>query len=87
MRTAKKSMLTSIVSLVLCIAMLAGTTFAWFTYVKILNPVVDVNISAWQVDFKDNENVLGTAMQFEVGKFYPGMNDYIKEIENWGIIK
>ncbi len=31
MRTAKKSMLTSIVSLVLCIAMLAGTTFAWFT--------------------------------------------------------
>lgn len=56
-------------------------TFAWFTYTKILNPTVDVNVSAWQVDFKDDNTVLGTAMEFQVGNFYPGMADYTKEIE------
>ena len=56
-------------------------TFAWFTYTKILNPVVDVNVSAWQVDFKDSDTVLGNAMTFDVGNFYPGMNDYTKQIE------
>lgn len=56
-------------------------TFAWFTYTKILNPIVDVNVSAWQIDFKDNEDVLGTSLQFAVGNFYPGMDDFTKEIE------
>ena len=59
-------------------------TFAWFTYTKILNPAVDVNVSAWQIDFKDDNptnDVLGTSMEFQVGKFYPGMADYTKEIE------
>lgn len=56
-------------------------TFAWFTYTIILNPVVDVNVSAWKVDFKDNSGLLGTSMQFSVGNFYPGMADFIKEIE------
>lgn len=31
MRNMKKSILASIVSVVLCISMLLGTTFAWFT--------------------------------------------------------
>lgn len=56
-------------------------TFAWFTYTRILESDVDVNVSAWQVDFKDNNAILGTSMQFQVGNFYPGMNDYTKEIE------
>lgn len=61
-------------------------TFAWFTYTMILNPTVDVNVSAWQVDFKDSTGLLGTSMQFAVGNFYPGMADFTKEIviENLG---
>ena len=31
MKTAKKQFLASVVSLMLCVAMLVGTTFAWFT--------------------------------------------------------
>ena len=31
MKTTKKSLLTSVVALFLCVAMLSGTTFAWFT--------------------------------------------------------
>lgn len=56
-------------------------TFAWFTYTMFLDTNVDVNVSAWQVDFKDNDTVLGTSMQFQVGNFYPGMDDYTKQIE------
>ena len=56
-------------------------TFAWFTYTKILNPVVDVSISAWKVDFKDDDDVLGTSLDFVVGNFYPGMADYSKQIQ------
>lgn len=57
-------------------------TFAWFTYTMILDNTVDVNVSAWQIDFKDG-SVLGTDMSFEVGIFYPGMDDddYSKSIE------
>ena len=56
-------------------------TFAWFTYTMILNPAVDVHVSAWQIDFKDDATTLGSAMQFEVSNFYPGMNDYTKSLE------
>ena len=56
-------------------------TFAWFTYTMILNPRVDVNVSAWQVDFKDSDGTLGTTLQFQVGNFYPGMEDVTKQIE------
>ena len=56
-------------------------TFAWFTYTMILDSKVDVNVSAWQVDFKDDDSILGTDMQFEIGNFYPGMDDFVKNIE------
>ena len=56
-------------------------TFAWFTYTIILDTTVDVNVSAWQVDFKDNENILGTSMEFQVGIFYPGMEDFVKDLQ------
>ena len=61
-------------------------TFAWFTYTIILDNKVDVNVSAWQVDFKENTTVLGNNMVFQVEKFYPGMTDIKKSIgiENLG---
>lgn len=57
-------------------------TFAWFTYTMVLDNTVDVNVSAWQIDFDDGW-VLGKDMSFSVGKFYPGMGDdnYAKSIE------
>ena len=48
-------------------------TFAWFTYTMIVNPAVDVEVSAWKIDFKDDTATLGSSMSFAIGKFYPGM--------------
>ena len=61
-------------------------TFAWFTYTMILNPQVDVNVSAWQVDFKDGEDTIDTSLEFAIENFYPGMEDFTKQItiENLG---
>lgn len=57
-------------------------TFAWFTFTKVLNPQVDVHVSAWQVDFKDDAGNLENSIDFDlVGTFYPGMEDFVKEIE------
>ena len=50
-------------------------TFAWFTYTMILNPTVDVNVSAWKIDFKDDTATLGNSMSFEIGNFYPGIDE------------
>ena len=56
-------------------------TFAWFTYTRILDTTVDVHVSAWQIDFKDDETTLGNSLNFSVDNFYPGMTDYTKSIE------
>lgn len=58
-------------------------TLAWFTYTMILDTTVDVKVSAWKVDFKDDTAVLGTDMSFQIENFYPGMeaDEYAKKLE------
>ncbi len=56
-------------------------TFAWFVSSIILETNVDVNIAAWEVDFKNNQESLANTLQFNVENFYPGMDEQTKEIE------
>lgn len=81
--TSKKIKKVKSTTLKLALIMLnfVFATFAWFTYTKILNPALEVNVSGWQIDFKDDTTTLGSDLQFEVGNFYPGMNDYTKSLE------
>lgn len=57
------------------------TTFAWFAYTRILQNDVDLNVSAWKMDFKSNNETLENIVQFQAENLYPGMTDYIKDIE------
>ncbi len=61
-------------------------TFAWFLYQMTLETTVDVKVSAWKMDFKENNTSLETSVNFELENFYPGMDDYVKtiQIENLG---
>lgn len=61
-------------------------TFAWFIFKMTLDVDVDVKVSAWKVDFKENDTSLETDVTFELENFYPGMQDFVKniEIENLG---
>jgi len=63
-------------------------TFAWFIYELTLDVDVDVKVSAWKIDFKQDETSLETEtdLVFDLANFYPGMQDFVKEIklENLG---
>lgn len=73
---------STILKLALLLLNFIFATFAWFAYTMILDTQVDVNVSAWQVAFKDdNDESLGTSMQFQIENFYPGMDDFIKKID------
>ena len=62
-KTTKKTLLTSVLSLVLCMAMLIGTTFAWFTdSVSSTNNIIksgnlDVNLYYWDNSMSAGTNV------------------------------
>ena len=77
-RTTEKALVLSIISTFLCIAMLAGTTFAWFSQNKSQN-VSDIKIGGFGVDilnasgaeFDTNDTLTFTpAGNWEPGKTY-----------------
>ena len=65
-KSTKKTLLTSVLSLILCMAMLIGTTFAWFTdSVSSTNNIIksgnlDVNLYYW-----DNSMATGTNVSIQ----------------------
>lgn len=78
-KTTKKTLLTSILSLVLCMAMLVGTTFAWFTdNVTSANNIIrsgnlDIVLEYW--DGKDWRDVDGSADILSGDLWEPGYTD------------
>lgn len=62
-------------------------TFAWFSYSMNLDATVDVKVSTWKVDFKDDTtSITGEEIQLQLDTIYPGMDTYSKQIniENLG---
>ena len=93
MKTTKRSFLTSLTSLVLCISMLLSTTFAWFTDIAISsgNVIQSGNLDAemhWSdhlldADSSDWKNADGVPV-FTYDKWEPGYTEvkYIKVSNN-----
>ena len=52
-------------------------TFAWFTYTKILNPAVDVDVSTWKIDFKDNSDKTLENEKINCFRRYPDLDGVI----------
>ena len=65
-RSTKKTLLTSVLSLVLCMAMLIGTTFAWFTdsVTSGNNKVVAGNLKV-DLQVLEEDNVTWTSIKEE----------------------
>ena len=67
----KRALLMSVLSLMLCVTMLLGTTFAWFTdSVTSANNVImsgnlDVNLQYWDMDAKKWKDVNGSSELFD----------------------
>ena len=92
MRSVKRSLFTSVVSLLLCFVMLIGTTFAWFTdVVTSANNIIttgnlDVSMH-WSDNNEDWNNAegIGAKPVFDYDKWEPGYTEvrYIK-VKNEG---
>ena len=91
-KTTKKTLLTSVLSLILCMAMLIGTTFAWFTdsvtssnnkiqagTLQIDLELLDKESGSWSSIKKSNEAI------FDYNLWEPGYTDVkILKVENEG---
>ena len=65
-RATKRALLTSVMALVMCVVMLVGTTFAWFTDTAStgVNKIVSGNLKVDIVD-EHNESLVGKTLSFK----------------------
>ncbi len=55
------------------------STFAWFSYIRVLDNDVNVHVSTWKIEFKSDEQLVNS-VEISVDNFYPGMEDIVKNI-------
>lgn len=74
----KKVKLRNIIILIL---ILAFNAYAWFIYATKVATAIDVRVSSWNVEFLSGEESVGTNMQIELDRIYPGMEKFEKDIQ------
>ena len=81
-RATKRALLTSVMALVMCVVMLAGTTFAWFTDTastgvnKIQAGNLDIEVK-YTLDGKDWAKLDGATNIFQKGLWEPGHTEVV----------
>ncbi len=67
-------------TMLLLIVFLSFNAYAWFIYATKASVGVSAHVSSWNIEFKTGENQTVTNMEFDVGRIYPGMEKYTKEL-------
>lgn len=57
------------------------TTFAWFTYYKVLNVELDIHMASWDVEFLLDDERQSDLLEINVPTLYPGMDDQVYDIK------
>ena len=57
------------------------TTFAWFAYTKILNPSLNINVAAWDMEYYINGEKKENPIGIEFPSLYPQMEDQIVTVD------
>lgn len=68
-------------SLILIIFSLIMTTFAWFTYSKILNPELNLHISSWDMQYFIGEEEKTNPIGVQIPTIYPAMDEQTVTID------
>ena len=66
---------------ILLIFFLIMTTFAWFVYYKILDTGIEGHITSWNVNFIQNDKIIGNTASLNFNNLYPGMQEEITTIK------
>lgn len=68
-------------TIIILIVLLSFNAYAWFIYITKASLELDVHVAAWDITFQAGEEEITNDVVLEVDKIYPGMEDYVQEIE------
>ena len=68
-------------SILLALFTLGVNIFAWFAFSAEAGLEVDATVASWDVEFKENDQILSRDILVEISKMKPGMADFNKTIE------
>lgn len=68
-------------TIIILIVLLSFNAYAWFIYITKASLELDVHVAAWDITFQAGEEEITKDVILEVDKIYPGMEDYVQEIE------
>lgn len=68
-------------TIIILIVLLSFNAYAWFIYITKVSLELDVHVAAWDITFQAGEEEITNDVVLEVDKIYPGMEDYVQEIE------
>ena len=56
-------------------------TLAWFAYSGLSSATVDVDIKAWNIEFKNGEQVVSNEIVISLSDIHPGMDTEFKDVD------
>lgn len=68
-------------TMIILIVLLAFNAFAWFIYITKASLELETHVAAWEINFKNDDQIITNDLLLEIDRIYPGMEDYTKEIE------
>ena len=68
-------------NIIILILLIIFNTYAWFIYATKVATDITVHIASWNVEFATGEDETTTNILIQVDKAYPGMENYVKEIQ------
>lgn len=67
-------------TMIILILLLVFNAYAWFIYATRASLDLTTHIAAWEINFDAGEHETTTGVVIEIDRIYPGMEDYVKEI-------
>ena len=67
-------------TMIILILLLVFNAYAWFIYATRALLDLTTHVAAWEINFDAGEHETTTGVVIEIDRIYPGMEDYVKEI-------
>lgn len=67
-------------TMIVLILLLIFNAYAWFIYATKASLDLTTHVAAWEISFDAGEHESTTSVIIEIDRIYPGMEDYVKEI-------
>lgn len=80
-RVRKKIVSFNIVSFFFFVLSCISLTFAWFAYNNVIKMGMEIEVSSWSIEIKDENDEVYHELPITLEEFYPGIDNYVKNFE------